>query len=484
MKDWKSILRLLGLLIMAEGLAMLLCLIPAIVFDDGTTIEILMSGLLVIVVGATLRFIFGSYRSITDKRRSYVLVTLIWVVLSVFGSIPFVATNSVDNITDAMFESMSGITSTGATIFSEIETLPKSILLWRSLSEWIGGFGIMLLVLAIVPRLGINKYSLYTAEASRADNTNKMVSSTGKTVRQTLSVYIILTVIFTIALCLTGLPLWDSLNMTMTNISSGGFAIYNDSIASMTHSQQYILALEMLMSGINFTFLYLLFTIQWGKLQHKFDQFGFYLGIIVVAIAFTTIALHYNMYYGWEDALRLGTVQSLSVITTTGSVIGDTTLWWIPITFVFIVLSMCGGMAGSTTGGLKVMRVIILWRNVKTILKNRLHPRVVNPVRLNGHPISDEIVTNVMVIFFVYMFVVILGVLCLMLSGIDATEAIGAMVGCITSYGPGLGESGGFGSYAAFNPFAKWLCLFVMLLGRLECLTVIILFVPSFWHRK
>lgn len=481
--DSKALLRLLGTMLMAEGVAMLSCLIPALHFHDGTWLQMLLAGAFTLSVGFSFRYSFRQFRMIRNKRMSYLLVVLIWVVLSFFGVLPFLTTGSVSSFTDAFFESMSGLTSTGATILEDVQAVPSSILLWRSMSQWIGGFGIMLLVLAIVPSLGINKYSLYTAEASGADNTGKMTTTMSVTIRHTLAIYVSLTAGFIALLYFSGMHIWDAVNMTFTNISSGGFAIYNDSIASLTHAQQYILAAQMLLSGVNFTLLYLLFTLGWKKIRNKWDQFRFYIIILAVASAFVVLALHFKMGYCWEEATRFGIVQTLSVVTTTGSVVSDTTLWWTPITFIFVALSMCGGMAGSTTGGLKVMRVLILGRNVRYILHNRLHPKAVNPVRLNGRPLSNEIITNVMVIFFVYVMVILVGVLALMLSGINSTESIGAMVSCITGYGPGLGLSGGFGSYAGFTIAAKWICTLAMLMGRLECLSVLIVLMPSFWKK-
>lgn len=481
--DTRSLLRLLGIPLMAEGIAMLSCLIPALHFHDGTWAPILLSGIFTLSFGCLLRFANAGHNLIHDRRMSYLLVVLIWVVLSLFGTLPFLTTGAVHSVADAFFESMSGLTSTGATILSDIESTPSSVLLWRSMTEWIGGFGIVLLVLAVVPSLGINKYSLYTAEASGADNTGKLTTAMSATIRHTLIVYSTLTIGFIALLMLTGMHLWDAVNMTFTNISSGGFSIYNDSIASLTHVQQYILGAQMLMSGINFAMLYLMFTWGWKRIRRKWDQFSCYIGIIVLASTFVVVSLHAKMDYSWPDALRCGLVQTLSVVTTTGSVISDTTQWWLPLMFFFAMLPMVGGMAGSTTGGLKVMRVLILLRNVKGILRNRLHPKAVSPVRLNGSPLSEEIITNVMVIFFVYVVVMFVGTLALMLSGINATESIGAMVGCLTSYGPGLGASGGFGSYAAFTTPAKWICSLVMLMGRLECMSVLMVLMPGFWKR-
>lgn len=470
-------------MLMVEGLLMLFCLIPAIHFHDGTTSPILASGLFTFFLGLWLRLNFRHAKSIADRRHSYLLVVLTWVALSLFGTLPFLATGALHSFSDALFESMSGITSTGATVFSAVEWLPASILLWRSMTQWFGGFGIVLLVLAIVPSLGINKYSLYTAEASGADNTGKQSSTMASTMRQTLGVYLLLTLIFVFLLWKSGMHIWDAVNLTFTNISSGGFSIYNNSLERVTHQQQYIIAAAMLLSGVNFALLYNLFTFHWERLRYKLDQISFYLGTFAVASLFVCLALHFSMGYPFADAFRCGTVQTISVLTTTGSLVADTQGWWVPITFLFVVLSLCGGMAGSTTGGLKVMRVLILVRNVRKILRDRLHPHAVNPVRLNRRPVSSEITTNVMVIFVVYVVCIFLGIMLLMLCGINATESIGATIACITGYGPGLGLSGGFGCYAAFTTPAKLICSLLMLLGRLECLTLIILFVPAFWKK-
>ena len=468
---------------MVEGLLILSCLIPALHFSDGTWADILVSGLFTFNVGLMLVVCFRKAKRSTDKRTSYVLVVSMWVVLVLFGTLPFLTTGVLHSFPDALFESASGITSTGSTVFSAVEWLPASILLWRSMTQWFGGFGIVLLVLALVPSMGINKYSLYTAEASGADNTGKQTTSTTKAVQQTLSIYLMLTCLFVFILWKSGMHVWDAVNITFTNISSGGFSIYNNSLERLTHAQQYIVALAMLLSGVNFAMLYNFFSFHWERLQHKLEQLVFYLCLYFTSALFVILSLRFNMHFGWGDALRCGTVQTISVLTTTGSLAADTQQWWVPITFLFVVLSLCGGMAGSTSGGLKAMRVIILLRNVRKILRDRLHPQSVNPVRLNYKPVSSDIITNVMVIFVVYVIVIFIGILLLMLSGINATESIGAVIACITGYGPGLGLSGGFGCYAGFTTAAKIICSFLMLMGRLECLTILILFIPAFWKR-
>ena len=481
--DIKAVLRFLGVMLMAEGGLMALCMVPAWHFADGTLGSVAVCAAFTLAVGCLLWYRHQRYTQIDDRRMSYLLVVLLWLVLALFAVLPLLATGASTDFTAAAFEAMSGLTAVGATVFPEVAALPSSVLLWRSMMQWFGGFGIVLLVLALSPRLGINKYSLYTAEASGADNTGKTAVSTAVTVRRTLTIYLAMTLVFIAALYIAGMQMWDAVNLTFTNISSGGFSVASDSIASCTPAQQYILAAAMLLSGVNFTLLYLFFTLRWRQIGHKLDQFGFYIGIYGAAALFAVASLHWRMDYPWADALRIGAVQTASALTTTGSVVADTTQWWTPLCFVLLTLSICGGMAGSTSGGLKAMRVIILLRNARGILRNRLHPHAVAPLRLNGRPVSSHIVNNVMVIFMVFGATLLLGVMGLMLCGIDATQAIGASVGCLTGFGPGLGPSGGFGSYAAFTHPAMWLCTMLMLLGRLECMTVLVVFLPRFWRR-
>lgn len=481
--DIKAVLRLIGILLVAEGVLMGFCLVPAVHFADGTVVSMSVCTAVTLVVGGLLWGFFRHYRRIGDRRVAYLLVVLLWLMLTVFATLPLLLTGATHSVTRGFFEAMSGLTSTGATVFSDVEGLPASVLLWRSMMQWFGGFGIVLLVVALSSRLGINKYALYTAEASGADNAGRRVVSTVVAVRRTLAVYLIATAVFIVLLWLSGMQMWDAVNLTFTNISSGGFSVNGDSIASVTHLQQYILAGAMLLSGVNFTLLYLIFTFRWRQIGHKIEQFGFYMALYVLSVAFVVGGLHWHSGIGWSDALRLGTVQTISALTTTGSVVADTTLWWTPVCFLLLMLSVCGGMAGSTSGGLKIMRVLILLRNVRGILYSRLHPNAVMPIRLNGNVVSGHIRSNVMVIFMVFGLTLLLGVMLLMLCGVNATEAIGASVGCLTGYGPGLGASGGFGSYAAFPPMALWLCSLLMLMGRLECMTVLVLLLPRFWRR-
>lgn len=462
---------------------MLLTIFPAWHFHDGTVLQILLCALFTLAIGTIILLCVPKPQHQPEQRISFLIVTLMWLVLMVFAALPFLTTGATTHFTEACFEVMSGLTSTGASIFGEVEALPASIIFWRSVLQWIGGYGIVLLVLAVVPSLGINKYSLYTAEASGADNTGKMTADMSDTIRHTLTAYVTLSVIFIIILCCLGMQFWDAINLTFSCISTGGFAPYSSNISEFPAAQQYMLAVVMFVGGMNFMFLFHVLTGQWNQMKGKFDQLKAYIRILSVSIIFVVCALHWTSNYNWSDALRLGVVQTVSAASTTGTMVADTELWWTPILFLFLVLTMCGGMAGSTCGGIKTMRVLILIRNVRTIMRNRLHSNAVNPVRLNGQPVSSEMVSNVMVIFFIYLITVIVGIALLVLCGVGGIEAIGATVGCITSYGPGLGLCGGFGNYAYMPALAQWILIIIMLMGRLECLTLIIIFLPGFWRK-
>ena len=276
---------------------------------------------------------------------------------------------------------------------------------------------------------------------------------------------------------------FSAITHTFSAISSGGFSIYNSSISQLSAYSQYVLAVAMWLSGINLTLFYLFVRVKFSKLRSSLEQFFSYTCVFLLLALITTVVLNQTMEYDLPKAFRLAFVQAASVVSTCGFVVDDTTQWVLPINFLFLIFCLRGGMAGSTSGGLKVMRVLILEKNVRNVMRNRLHPNAVNPVRLNSKPVSDTVIYNVMTLFFVYCFTIVIALFLLILDGVSTTEALGAVVGAITSYGPGLAECGGFGNYAHFPIFSKWVLAFCMLAGRLECITVYMLFLPKFWKR-
>ena len=479
----QALMRALALPLMGEGVAMLLCVPASLHFADGTAWAMAACGLFVALVGLLLRISAPPLRQQPKPRVSYLIVVLLWLLMTLGASLPFLATGAFHSLSSSFFEATSALTSTGATAAQEVEALPASIILWRSVAQWIGGYGIVVLVLAVVPSLGINKYSLYTAEVSGADNTGKSVTSMAGTIRQTMAAYAVLTLFFVIVLIAMGMQPWDATNLVFCNISTGGFSPYGDGIARFSAAQQYVLAGAMLCGGMNFMMLHNLFTLRFRLLRGKLDQLGTYLSLTLLVAVGVFAALRWRMGYAWPEAARLAVVHTVSAATTTGSLSADTSLWWPPVQLLFLALGLCGGMAGSTSGGLKTMRVLILLRNVRAILRGRLHPHAVNPVRLNGSPVPERLVNNVMVIFLFFVFSLLACTIVLSLLGVPVHEALGAAVGCVSGYGPGLGRCGGFGSYAFMSPTALWTLSATMLLGRLEFMAVIVLFLPSFWRK-
>lgn len=478
--NWKILVRILGILLTGEGVLMLLCIAFSWHYNDGSVMAFLLSGLFTLSVGLFCVLSCPYDKKQIEKRMAYLIVTSVWIVMSLFGTLPFFATGVITNFTDAFFEMMSGFTTTGATIFDDVEHLPKALLFWRSLSQWIGGVGIVMLVLAVVPSLGINSYSLYSAELAGPlkAKTHTRVSST---VRNLWITYLVLTIIFVVLLWCGDMDFFTAINHAFTSIASGGFSTSNSSISQFSSYSQYVMAVAMWMSGINLTLFYLFVRVKFSQLKSSLEQFFSYTFVFLVLAVVVMFVLHSTMGYAWSNSFRMAFVQTASVVSTSGFVVDDTTLWVLPLNFLFLLFCIRGGMAGSTAGGLKVMRVLILEKNVRNVMRNQLHPNAVNPLRLNGQPISNDIIYNVMTLFFVYGITIAVSMFLLILCGVSTTESLGAVVSSITGYGPGLCSSGGFGNYAHFPTVAKWILSFCMLAGRLECITIYMLFLPKFW---
>ena len=472
----------MGILLVGEGTLMLLCTAIGFCYAEDTTMPFLYSALFTIAIGVMLIVLLPSRKDYIEKRMAYLIVTSIWIVMSLFGTLPFLTTGAITNFTDAFFEMMSGFTTVGSTVFTDVESLPKSLLFWRSLSQWIGGVGIVLLVLAIVPSLGINSYSLYSAELA-GPLKSKTHTSVAASVRNLWVTYLVLTLIIFVLLCCGNMDFFSAITHTFSAISSGGFSIYNYSISQQSAYSQYVLGVAMWMSGVNLTLFYLFVRVRFNDLKSSLEQFFSYTFFFLLLAVAVSVVLNQTMGYDIEKSFRLAFVQSASVVSTCGLIVDDTTLWVLPVNFLFLLFCLRGGMAGSTSGGLKVMRVLILEKNVRNVMRNRLHPSAVNPLRLNGKPVSDSIIYNVTTLFFVYCFTIIMALFLLIMDGVSTTESLGATVAAITGYGLGLGDCGGFGCYAHFPIFSKWVLIFCMLVGRLECITVYMLFLPKFWKR-
>lgn len=475
---------------------MLLATLISFIYKDGVTVELLLSGVTVMLSGGFVMFLTRDHVKEMNKREGYVVVAFGWIVMSLSGTLPYVLTEAIPNFTNAFFETMSGYTTTGATILNDIEIIPKGVLFWRSLTHWIGGMGIIVLAIAILPLLGIGGMQLFAAEAPGpgGDKLHPRITDTAK---RLWLIYFGYTAAETILLQVAGLSFFDAINHALSTLSTGGFSTKNASIAHWNASPavQYIIMAFMFLAGTNFVLSYFAFK---GKVQKilKDDEFKLYFKFIVAFTIFAALIIYFRadvsqssiehpMVYGeLESAIRHGLFQVLAVVTTTGFVTADYTMWTPFLMVFFFGLMFLGGSAGSTSGGVKVVRHLILIKNGFLEFRRALHPNAILPVRYNKKSISGDIVFNILGFFILYMLSFIVGALVFSVMKIDFISAIGLSASSLGNVGPALGEFGPVDNYAALPSFGKWWSAFLMLLGRLELFTVLILLTPFFWRNR
>lgn len=475
---------------------MLLSALVSYIYDDGVTFQILLAGTLTLVAGAIIMVLTRTHKKEMSKREGYIVVTFGWIIMSLTGTLPYMLTESVPSFANAFFETMSGYTTTGASILNDIEAVPKGVLFWRSTTHWIGGMGIIVLAVAILPLLGIGGMQLFAAEAPgpSGDKLHPRITDTAK---RLWLIYFGYTAAETLLLKLAGMSFFDAVNHSMATLSTGGFSTKNASVAYWNNQPiiQYIIIVFMFLAGANFVLSYFAFK---GKVQKIIRDEEFKLYFKFVAI-FTIIAaliiyfkadlslssIQHNMVWGKaESAFRHALFQVLSVITTTGFVTADYTLWTPFLMVFFFGLMFLGGSAGSTSGGVKVVRHLILIKNGFLEFKRTLHPNAIVPVRYNNKAINRFIVFNVLAFFILYMLSFIIGALVFSMFNIDFESAVGLSASSLGNIGPALGKFGPVNNYAGLPPLAQWWASFLMLIGRLELFSVLILFTPFFWRNR
>jgi trk system potassium uptake protein TrkH len=403
------------------------------------------------------------------------------VVISLFGTLPFIISGTIPSFTNAFFETMSGFTTTGATILDDVESLPRSILFWRSLTHWIGGMGIIVLSVAILPFLGIGGMQLYMAEMPgvKKDKLRPRITDTAK---RLWGIYVLLTFVETGFLMFGGMDLFESLCHAFGTVATGGFSTRNGSIAEFSPYIQYVITVFMILAGTNFTLHYLALH---GKIKEvwKNEEFRKYLylisGITVFIVAFMVVKYD----GGFEESFRVTIFQVVSILSTTGYITSDYLVWPGNLWLLVFALMFIGGMAGSTGGGVKVVRQLLLFKNGAQELKRAIHPHGIIPVRLNHEAVSQDIIFKVMAFFQLYIVLLLLGAIVMALLGLDFESAIGASIATIGNIGPGLGKVGPVGNYAFIPEIGKWFLAFMMLLGRLELFTILILLSKVFWTK-
>lgn len=479
--NFKMITRVIGFLLIVEGGFMLLGVPFALYYCD-ECFALIYSGLITGLSGALLMtLVWNINNKSIGKREGYIIVSSAWVIISLFGTLPYIISGSIPGFTNAFFETISGFTTTGATILTDIEAVPKGILFWRSLTHWIGGMGIIVLSVAILPVLGIGGMQLFVAEMPgiQPDKLHPRITQTAK---RLWAIYLALTLAETILLLAGGMDLFNALCHTFGTVATGGFSTQNTSIAGYSPFIQYVIIVFMILAGTNFTLHYFALHGKFRKVW-KNEEFRKYIYLILITAIIITVSLFLFNGSHFEKAFRDGLFQVVSIITTTGYVTADYLLWPGALWMVIFLLMFVGGSAGSTGGGIKVVRQLLLFKNSGMELRRPVHPHAIMPVKLNGKAVQQDIIYKVMAFFLIYIIIFAAGTMIMSLMGLDFETAIGSSAATLGNIGPGIGNVGPVENYASIPHGGKWVLAFLMLLGRLELFTVLIVMSPSFWKR-
>ena len=485
MVNFRIIYKIIGSLLFVETFFMSWCLAIAFTQHEDDVLAFLLSMLLTFGSGFLFLFLGRHAENSLNRRDAFVVVTAVWIIFSVFGMFPFLIHGSIDNITDAYFETMSGFTTTGSSILNDVECLPHGILFWRSLSQWIGGLGIVFFTIAILPSLVGGSVKVFAAEATGPIKA-KMHPRLSTTAKWIWSIYLLLTIGCGLAFWGAGMDWFDATTYAMTTTATGGFAVHNDSIAHF-HSPtiDYIAIAFQFLSGINFTLLYLcIFKRKLGSL-FKNSEFKLYIFAVVASTLWIMYLLLVRMDYPLEQAFRNALFQVVSFITTTG-MFNDEVGLWPHITWVILgVIMFLGACAGSTSGGFKCIRGIMLLQVVRNNFRQILHPNAVLPVRVNGQNIPQTKLVALFAFFALSTIMMISTATIMIVAGIDNTNAVTIALSCVSNVGPSLDtQIGPAISWAMMPDYIKWLLCLLMLMGRLEIMTVLVLFTRAFWKEN
>lgn len=482
----RMVFRTMGALLLIEAFFMAIALGVSLWYDEADNGIFLISTIITLLAGLLGLCIGRRAESRMGEREGYVIVAMVWVVFSFFGMLPYYLSGQVPTLTDAWFESMSGFSTTGATIIPDLDVITHGLLFWRSLTQWIGGMGIIVLSIAILPIFGLNGMQLYAAEVTGLTY-EKLSPRIADTAKLMWSTYLILTTTEIISLWLCGMPLFDAICHSFSTIATGGFSTKNNSFAFYDSAAiHYIVTLFMFISGINFVILIYLVR---GKARNFFqdEEMRWY----SVAVAFFAIALTIGLYIsrpGWtgvemERAFRDSIFTVISAMTSTGYTISDYMYWPVVAWVVIFFLMLTGACAGSTAGGIKWIRLSIIIKNGIAEFKRRIHPNAIIPVKINEKTVPQQTINNIMAFLIFYVFIIVVTVVVFCSCGVDFDESIGAAVSAIGNVGISIGQFGPSGTYADFPTVAKWVMSFVMLIGRLEIFTVLLLFTRVLWRK-
>lgn len=492
----RIVFRTMGALLLIETLFMSLALGVTLWFNEPDDTAFLVSTIITLVAGVIGLLIGRHAPHQVSEREGYVIVALVWVVFSAFGMLPYFLSGSIDSITNAWFETMSGFTTTGATVIGDVESQTHGILFWRAVTQWVGGLGIIVLCLALLPMFGLGGTQLYAAEMTGVYY-EKLSPRIADTSKKLWLLYILLTVIEAVLLTLFGMSPFDAICHSFTTIATGGFSTFNLSLINSNPAIQYTIAVFMLLSGINFALIIHTLTGKARRLIEDEEARWYLKAVLICTVALSIGLILFNMVFHhlWyiygvtdvlvhvEQAFRQGFFMTTSALTSTGFAVVDYTLWPQLLWVVLFFMMFTGACSGSTSGGIKWVRILIFCKSGVAEFKRRIHPNAVMPIMLNNRPLSHETISNIMAFMLWYIVIVVVSVVVFCGCGVDFAESVGAAMSAIGNVGVGIGQYGPVGSWAEFPTVAKWWMTLVMLIGRLEIFTVLLLFTRALWKK-
>ena len=479
----QMICRVLGVLLLIELGMFLACAAVSLLYGEDDLIYFLQAALVNAAAGAGLLFYGRNAENRMNRRDGYCIVSLSWILFSAFGMLPFLFSGSIEGVANAFFETMSGFTTTGATILDDIESLSHGMLFWRSLTHWIGGLGIVFFTIAVLPIFTGGGVQLFSAESTGVthDRTHPKITVMAKWL---WTIYLILTVAETALLWAGGMGLFDAVCQSFGTVATGGFSTKQASIAYWDSPFiEYVVAVFMLLAGMNFSIFLMCMR---GKvcLLFRDEETRWFLGSVGVLTLLIMVALVFQNNYDWEPAFRKAFFQVATLHTSTGFATDDY-MFWPPFTWILLFVAIIsGGCTGSTSGGIKNMRLLILARSIRNEFKHLLHPNAVLPIRINGRTVSPSTVTTVLLFVAFYFILSLLGWIVLMAMGVGFLESISLCFSALSNAGLAMGDFGPAYSWNALPDAAKWVLSFLMLLGRLELFSVLLLFYPGFWKNR
>lgn len=479
----KIILRSLGMLLVCEAIALLPATLVAAIYRDGDLTSFLMTIAIILAVALPLLFFVKPTSKNIYARDGFAIVALGWLLIAFFGAFPFYLSGAIPSFIDCFFESSSGFTTTGSSILNQIEGLPRGILFWRSFTHWVGGMGILVLTIAILPSLGVGSMQVMKAE-SPGPIVGRIVPKLGQTAKILYGIYLGITLLEVILLCFAGMSFYDAFIHALGTVGTGGFSNMNASVGAYDSALiDGIITVFMILCGINFSLYYLILK---GNLKSfwKDQELRLYLGLMGTGILVITFDLLFRNYYAtFGEALRFSSFQVASVMTTTGYATADFDTWSTMSKIILLLLMLVGGCAGSTGGGIKVSRFLIGFKSMKYAFHRIIHPNGCYIVRMNGKKIEEKTVIDVLTYFFIYMIVFAVGVILISFNGFDFTPTVTSVLATLNNIGPGLGIVGPTGNFADFSDFSKFTFSILMIIGRVEIYPLLLLMVPACWKR-